>query len=183
MIAALNKYRMIAISVAVSYSDFNRILAMPKGAMKNPYALSFCHVVTWMLESAFTKPSRERIELIFDQGIIGRERNISAAYEGMMERLPKQMTDLLVGRPRFEDDKYFLPLQMADLLAWHGRRDYAEQITSRGARRWQSSVWDALRTTQGKALLLKSSDLAEFKRRSDARFGFYAPSTSRRQPR
>jgi len=175
MIAVLNKYRMIAISAAVSYSDFNRILATPKGAMKNPYALAFCHVVVWMLDSAAKKSSREKIELIFDQGIIGRERNIDAAYAGMMNHLPKNMTDLLVGRPRYEDDKRFLPLQMADLFAWHSRRDYAEQIASRGARRWQSNVWDALRTTHGKALLLRSSDLLEFKRRSDARgFTFQA---------
>lgn len=169
MIAVLNKYRMIAISIAVSYSDFNGILATPKGAMKNPYALAFSHVVVWMLDSAAKKPSREKIELIFDQGIIGRKRNIDAAYAGMVDHLPKNMIDLLVGRSRFEDDKCFLPLQMADLFAWHSRRDYAEQIASSGARRYQSNVWDALRTTRGKALLLRSSDLLEFKRRSDAR--------------
>jgi hypothetical protein len=169
MIAVLNKYRMIAISIAVSYSDFKRILATPKGAMKNPYALAFSHVVVWMLDSAAKKQSREKIELIFDQGIIGRERNIDAAYKGMMDHLPKEMTDLLVGRPRFEDDKCFLPLQMADLFAWHSRRDYVEQITSRGTRRYHSNLWDVLRTTNGKALLIGPSELLEFKRRSDAR--------------
>ncbi len=121
-----------------------------------------------MLDSVVKKPSREKLELIFDQGVIGRERNIKAAYEGLMDHLPRQMTDLLVGRPRFEDDKCLLPLQMADLFAWHCRRDYYEQIRSNGARRWESSAWNVLRSVHGKALYLREPDLLEFKRRSDA---------------
>jgi uncharacterized protein DUF3800 len=168
MIAVLRKYRMIAISVGISYSDFNRILATPKGVMKNPYGLVFSHVVVWMLDSALKKKSREKIELVFDEGVIGRERNIKEAYAGIMECLPRDMTELLIGRPRFEDDKCLLPLQMADLLAWHSRRDYYEQIVSKGARRWQSKVWDVLRTMPGKSLYLKSTELSEFKRRGEA---------------
>jgi len=140
MAAVLVKYRMIAISVGVSYSDFKRILARPTGQMKNPYALVFAHVVIWMLDSTAKKPSRERIELIFDQGVIGRERNINAAYAAMLEHLPKEQMDLLVGRPRFENDKYFLPLQMADLFAWHSRRDYYEQLQSRSTCRLESNT-------------------------------------------
>jgi hypothetical protein len=169
MVAVLVKYRMIAISVGVSYADFNRILAKQAGPMKNPYALTFAHVVVWMLDSAVKMQSRERLELIFDQGVIGRERNINAAYKGMMDHLPKTMTDLLVGRPRFEDDKYLLALQMADLFAWHSRRDYYVQLQSRSTRRLESNTWDALRRVQGKSLYLKPADLEEFKRRSDAR--------------
>jgi hypothetical protein len=168
MVAVLRKHRMIAISIGVAYDDFNRILRKPKGVMTQPYPMMFSHVVVWMLDSAVKNPSREKIELVFDQGLIGRERNIIAAYEGMMDRLPKEMIDLLVSRPRFEDDKCLLPLQMADLLAWHSRRDYYEQLMSKGARRLESKVWDALKTLQGKSLFLKADDLLEYKRRGEA---------------
>jgi hypothetical protein len=120
-----------------------------------------------MLDSAFKKKSREKIELIFDQGIIGRERHINEAYKAMMMFLPKERTALLANRPRFEDDRDFLPLQMADLLAWHSRRDYYEQLTFNG-RRLKSNIWDALRTIQGKAIYLGPNDLMTFKRWSDA---------------
>ncbi len=163
MIAVLRKYRMLALSFAVTYSDFNRILATPKGLMKTPYALAFCNVVVWMLDSAMKKPSRERIELIFDGGIIGRERNIAEAYRGMIEKLPKSAMDLLVGKPRYEDDREFLPLQMADLLAWHSRRDYAEQLAV--GKQYESPVWDELRTVGGKSLLMRPMHLLDFKRR------------------
>jgi len=165
MIAVLRKYRMIAVSFGVSYKDFNRIFAEARGINKTPYAIIFCHMVVWMLDSAFKKPSRERIELIFDQGVIGRERHIQNAYAGLMGFIPSEMTGLLKGCPRFEDDQQFLPLQMADLFAWHSRRDYYEQTASKGARRWEAKVWDELRTIQGKALFLGPSELAEFRQR------------------
>jgi len=122
-------------------------------------------MVVWMLMSAFKKPSRQSIELIFDEGVIGRERHIQNAYEGLMGFIPSEMTGLLVGRPRFEDDRKVLPLQMADLLAWHSRRDYYEQTASMGTRRWDAKVWDELRKIQGKALFLRTPELIEFKRR------------------
>ncbi len=159
MIAVLKKYRMIAVSFGVSYKDFNRFFAEAHGINKTPYAIIFCHMVVWMLMSAFKKPSRESIELIFDQGVIGRERHIQNAYEGLMGFIPSEMTGLLVGRPRFEDDRKVLPLQMADLLAWHSRRDYYEQTASRGTRRWGAKVWDELRKIQGKALFLRTPEL------------------------
>src|SRR5690349_12134723 len=86
MIAVLTRYRIIAISV--SYSDLNKILARPTGPMKNPYALVFAHIVLWMLDSGVKRPAREKLELTFDQGVIGRERNIKAAYAGLMSHLP-----------------------------------------------------------------------------------------------
>ena len=165
MIAVLRKYRMVALSFAVTYADFNRILATEKGLMKTPYALAFCNVVVWMLDSVFKKESREKIELIFDGGIIGRERNIVEAYKGMADKLPRSHMDLLVGKPRFEDDREFLPLQMADLLAWHCRRDYAHQLAT--GKQYESPVWDELRTLSGKALLMRPVHLSDFKRRWD----------------
>jgi hypothetical protein len=136
--------------------------------MKRPDALIFCHIVVWMLSSAEKKQSREKIELIFDNGLIGRRRNIEEAYEGMMGHLPKELTDLLVSAPRFEDDRAVLPLQIADLFVWHSRRDYIEQLTTR--KNYQSPVWDALRTLNGKALLLRAHDLLEFRSRWEQRF-------------
>jgi hypothetical protein len=163
MIAVLRKYRILALSFAVTYSEFNRILATPKGLMKTPYALAFCNVVVWMLDSAMKKRSREKIELIFDGGLIGRDRNIKDAYRGMIENLPKSAMDLLVGKPRFEDDREFLPIQMADLFAWHCRRDYAEQFAT--GKQYESPVWDELRTLNGKSLLMRPMHLIDFKRR------------------
>jgi hypothetical protein len=163
-IGLIRKHDLIALSFGVGYRDFNRILREPKGIMKYPYAIAFANVVAWLMRSASVKPEREEIELIFDQGIIGRERAIQAAYEGMKGSIPKDTLDLLVGRPRFEDDKRYLPLQAADLLAWNVRRDYAEQLTK--GKRWDSPTWTQLRTgIKGKGLFMDEKELRDFRAR------------------
>jgi hypothetical protein len=163
-IGLIRKHDLIALSLVVGYRGFNRILREPKGIMKYPYAVAFANVVAWLMTSASKKPEREEIELIFDQGAIGRERAIQAAYEGMKGSIPEDTMDLLVGRLRFEDDKRCLPLQAADLLAWNVRRDYVEQLTK--GTRWDSPTWTELRTDiAGKALFMEEKELSDFRAR------------------
>jgi hypothetical protein len=173
MIRVLHKYRMSMFSIGVTYRDFNRILAQPKGVMKNPYMFTFANMVGLLLNSIVAKTPREKIELIFDQGTIGRERDIQAAWKGMVMGLPEELKGILIGRPRFEDDRCFLPLQMADLLAWHFRRNYYEILSSNRTRQLESNVWHALRTINGKELYLTPAVLLESKRRAEVeRFTF-----------
>jgi Protein of unknown function (DUF3800) len=162
LIAVIRKYDLIAISFAINYRDFNRVLREPKGVLKNPYGVAFAHVVGWLMNSAQVKPEREEIELIFDQGVVARGKTIEAAYRGRQESIPEEAISLLVGRPRFEDDKRYLPLQAADLFAWNVRRDYVEQLTNR--RTWESPTWTALRTgIRGKPLYMGVKELTDFK--------------------
>jgi hypothetical protein len=167
LIASIRKHDLIAISLAVNYRDFNRILREPKGVFKNPYGIAFAHIAGWLMYSAHVKAEREEIEMIFDQGVLAREKEIEDAYKGMKWGIPKEAMDLLIGRPRFEDDKRHLPLQAADLFAWNVRRDYVEQLDNR--RPWKSPTWTALRTDiKGIGLYLGEKELREFKNRYDA---------------
>ncbi len=162
LIGSIRRNKLIAFSLAVNYRLFNRILGRQKGVFKNPYGIAFAHIATWLLHSAHVKAEREEIEMIFDQGVLAREREITDAYIGMKEGIPKDAMDLLVGRPRFEDDKRNLPLQAADLFAWNVRRDYVEQLNNH--RRWESATWTALRTDiHGIGLYLGEKELREFK--------------------
>jgi hypothetical protein len=164
LIAVIRKHDLIAVSVAINFRDFNRILAEPKGVLKNPYGVAFAYMVGWLMHSANVKPEREEIELIFDQGTLAREKEIEDAYKGMKGAIPKEAMDLLVGRPRFEDDKRHLPLQAADLFAWNVRRDLVEQLKT--GKTWESRTWTALRTgIRGKPMYLGEKDLHDFKTR------------------
>ncbi len=161
LIAVIRKYELIALSVAIDSRAFKKVLRQPKGIMKNPDALAYCHIVTWLLHSASVKQPPEQIELIFDQGVLSREKQISESYDGMRSHLPKKLSDMLVSRPRFENDKENLPLQAADLFAWHTRRDYEEQLLHK--RRWSARVWDELRTVRGKSIFLGPKELSAFR--------------------
>jgi hypothetical protein len=167
LIASIRKNELIALSLSVSYRDFNRTLRQPKGVLKNPFGIGFAHVIVWLLHSAHVKVEREEIEMIFDQGVLAREKEIEAAYRGMKWAFPKEAMDLLVGRPRFEDDKRNMPLQAADLFAWNVRRDLVEQL--KNGKNWESPTWTALRTgIKGKPIHLGEHELREFKKRHDA---------------
>ena len=166
-ISLIRKHRLIALSYAVPYREFNKILREPKGIMRYPYAVAFSTMVVWLMTSAEKKSEREEIELIFDQGMIGRERAIRAAYEGIKGSMSKEALELLVGKPRFEDDKRYLPLQAADLLAWHVRRDCAKQLTT--GKQWESLIWTQLQTgIEGKALYMDSKEMLAFRDRKNA---------------
>jgi uncharacterized protein DUF3800 len=89
----------------------------PVWGFKQPYMFAYITALSGLLKFAQDNPAKEKIEVIFDNGVVHR-RQAKAAYKELFRRLPKDATDLLDrDEPRFEDDKKFNPLQAADLLA------------------------------------------------------------------
>jgi uncharacterized protein DUF3800 len=112
-----------SVTLAVNGIEFNRILKASKGALKNVYPLAVAATVAVVLRSALTSRTRERLEFIFDEGMLNAKL-FEVAFDDMMISLPRKATDLIGRRPRMENDKLFVPLQAADLLAWHVRNDW-----------------------------------------------------------
>ena len=67
------------------------------------------------------------------------------AFEEMMLSLPKHATDLINKRPRMEDDRRFLPLQAADLLASYVRH---KLVTESHGDKFRNEVWEALSSSR-----------------------------------
>ena len=65
----------------------------------------------------------EPIEIIFDNSE-GQEEKVRLGFDAFKEWCPEEQKMRLGRRPRFEDDREFLPLQAADLLAWHARKQW-----------------------------------------------------------
>jgi hypothetical protein len=72
-------------------------------------------------EEGFTTP----IEFIFDE-IDGVNEDVKFVFRDMIKGLPKEVRALISGEPWFKSDreKQFMPLQAADMLAWHVRREH-----------------------------------------------------------
>ncbi len=108
---------------------------------KNPYFLGFNFVLGATLALQARKRTREMIEILFDEGIDNRRRleyGFSEFINTVTRRTP-QFLDLLINKKaEFRDDEKCLPLQAADLLAWHVRRLYYE--VSRG-NKYDETVW------------------------------------------
>jgi hypothetical protein len=65
-----------------------------------------------------------------------------SVIEGIGKEFPEHAKLLVNKEAEFRDEKVFLPLQAADLLAWNVRRDRYEKMIGR-KHRWK--VWEALR--------------------------------------
>jgi hypothetical protein len=67
-------------------------------------------------------------DIVFDYDVISR-RQATAAYKKIMDEWPEITNRLLCKEPHWEDDKSFLPLQAADLLAYcvRAERDTGER--------------------------------------------------------
>jgi hypothetical protein len=89
--------------------------------VRTPYFTCFYSVILnltkWHASMGLTLP----IDFVFDeQGVIGAEA--VSWYEAIKSFQPPDIARLLGADPVFRDDKKILPLQAADLLAWHLRR-------------------------------------------------------------
>lgn len=112
----VEKYSNRGLAFTIGHNHF-RDKSDPVWGFKQPYMFAYITALTGLLRFAQGNPAKEKIEIIFDNGVVHR-RQAKAAYKELFHRLPKDVTDLLDrDEPRFEDDKKFNPLQAADLLA------------------------------------------------------------------
>ena len=64
-----------------------------------------------------------QIEFIFDKQD-GVDENIDLFFDQMKPWWPKKVQNMIAGRPLFQSDSQFTPLQAADMLVWHLRREH-----------------------------------------------------------
>jgi hypothetical protein len=70
----------------------------------------------------------EPVDFIFDEQLY-KSDVVQSAYSIFLRDAPDQYRALIGARPRHKNDKRCLPLQAADMLAWHIRREQADQET------------------------------------------------------
>jgi hypothetical protein len=144
-------------TVAVTHAQFRVSASVPRGA--------YNHVIRGKLSKPADSPYGPAFNSIA-LGTIGfqRRQGISAPVDWIMDmhqgksraavvRMHKQIKTRgedwarpLVGdEPMFRDDKQFLPLQAADLLAWHFRM---ARLLALDGKSYQDKTWDLLQTVK-----------------------------------
>ena len=94
----------------------------PRG-FGNPHFIGSFGIVSGLARFISSQKIKTPIDFIFDQqdGVSG---DVNLFFEYMMEALPRATRRLITRTPIFRDDKEFVPLQAADMLAWHLRREH-----------------------------------------------------------
>jgi len=93
-----------------------------------PYFLSYYGVIGTLLRYQVLNEwhLNDKSDFVFDEQ--GTESDfIQGNWTAAEKKLPEEYKKLIGARPDHRNDKKFLPLQAADLFAWHVRRSYAER--------------------------------------------------------
>jgi hypothetical protein len=105
------------IAFVINHAAFDSIVrTAPETPFKDPYIMAYFMSLSTILPIVQESFPTEKIDIVFDRNLVSR-RQAEAAYDALF-RLAPDLGALLARRePRFEDDKVFMPLQAADLLA------------------------------------------------------------------
>jgi uncharacterized C2H2 Zn-finger protein len=118
----INDHSLWSFQISVNEKDVRQVFddSVPYG-IRTPYFLLFMGVVVGLARYQLEMGNDSPIDVIFDeQNQI--QRLVSAIYGGLKEMQPNALQGVMGGQPVFRSDRDVLPLQAADLLAWHAQK-------------------------------------------------------------
>ncbi len=122
-----------SIQCSVSGNEYRRIIEpVAPYNLRNPYFACFYGIVICLARFHHDQGIDLPVDFVFDEkGGLGDEA--AFFYRYIKDLQVPEIQPLLGSTPIFRDDKKVLPLQAADMLAWHVRRE-SEGIDSPGSR-------------------------------------------------
>jgi hypothetical protein len=93
----------------------------------DPYVISSYLLMIDAVKFFASKGIAEPIDFIFDKQ--PKESNkVQSLYGDFIQLVPDEYRALIGAQPRYENDKHFVALQAADMLAWHIRREQSNDF-------------------------------------------------------
>ncbi len=146
LVNIIKDYVLVGVSSIVFHRDYAEIIRdkLTKET-DSPYWLMYHSIMDTVCRWQIANGLRERINFIFDEQF--KQSDIVQATWGVFyEQMPDEYKKFLGGHPIHKSDTDACPLQAADMLAWHIRRDYYE--LDRGIT-FTSPTMEALRLIPG----------------------------------
>ena len=119
----IRHFKPLSFEVSVSRSEYDRLVTphAPRGL--GPHFVCCFGVIASVARAADVNGFDTPIDFIFDKQD-GVEDDARLFFGEMIKHLPASARKLVRRPPSFKDDKLHLPLQAADMLAWHVRRKH-----------------------------------------------------------
>lgn len=119
----ISHFRPISFSFSISRRDFDTELGglSPRGL--NAHFISIFAVISGIVRYIEASRAYTPVQFIFDTQH-GVDVDLQLFLDWMVRHLSPDARKLINGHPRFEDDNTLNPLQAADMLAWHLRRNH-----------------------------------------------------------
>ena len=132
MARVIRHFDPISYQVSVSTLEFSELVRpyAPYG-LKTPYFpcifLAVSTVAQMASKGGLQYRTDDSIDFIFDEQN-GVSTDIDQTFNYMARNLPRRARKIINGRPIFRSDATYLPLQAADMLAWHVRREHEDGL-------------------------------------------------------
>ncbi|MBS4084110.1 MAG: DUF3800 domain-containing protein [Rhizobiales bacterium] len=121
----INHFEPFSFETSISRRDFNQIVkpVSPYG-LQNTHLICAHSIISGIARVSAQSGVKLAIDFIFDQQD-GIEEDLALYLPTIKSALTRKERSL-IGNVNFRDDKQFLPLQAADMLAWHTRREHED---------------------------------------------------------
>jgi len=125
--SVIHRLHPISFQFSISRQKFDQILkpASPRG-LASPHFTCCFGIVSGVTRFAVNEGGNIPIEFIFDEQD-GVSVDIQLWFEAMKTSLPRKVQKLIRSTPSFKNDLDMVPLQAADMLAWHLRREHEKR--------------------------------------------------------
>lgn len=119
----VHEHGLFSFECSLSTRDHRVLFAegLPYGLCK-PYGYCAYGAASGLARHLYEMGAREPIQFVFDAQQ-GSDDDLRALWDWMKRASPGRWRKLLGPPPRFADDQDEIALQIADMLAWHRRRD------------------------------------------------------------
>jgi len=120
----IEQYQLTSVEAVIRYDDFDELIKQNRGPFKAPPVFGVTCILTALLYAMSNFPNPYEMDFFFDNDSV-RQGDLDRAYN-LVHSEHKELAPYLPNRPIMRDDKRWMPLQAADLYAWHVRRDHFE---------------------------------------------------------
>jgi hypothetical protein len=129
LVRVIRHFEPLSFQISVDREFFYRVYSpvSPRG-LANPYFDCIAATVATVADFGARAKFESPIEFIFDKQD-GVEDDISMFFAQMVPRFRKRVRNMIDGTPKFVDDKAYRPIQAADMLAWHLRREHENSVS------------------------------------------------------
>ncbi len=152
----MKKHVLATVSVIVRHEDYERIFeGRMMRSMDRPYQMLFHLVIATAYKLRNELGLADSASFVYDRQL-EHEAELRESFAVLKQKMLPELAGFLASDPRHADDRDELPLQAADMVAWHVRRSWKDGA---GALRAASAAGPTLANLPGKHDLFNSQTL------------------------
>lgn len=117
-----------------------------------PYFFAFHSIMSLAVKYLDSKGIKEKVDFVFDEEGGESMRLMLESFDGWADVAPTHLKEYIGSRPIFRNEKEVLPLQAADMLAWHVRRSFADGIQGKDVSHLSAAMPELFEIEQARSI-------------------------------